>query len=165
MDAFWSGTGLCLVPRFIVLIKGIGFISFSCWNWQSVILVTLTTESIVTCYGSVVNCERHELYALFEVLTLWSNRMFLPSTCRLKPWILLWDRIYSSLKLMGAQCVPSYLGTILFGLLFGNYGIYPYSTIDLKLLFKILNVFWFNHDVDCIKGTLVFEMFESRIEW
>jgi len=59
--------------------------------------------------------------------------------------------------------MPGYLDMILFGLLFGNYGRYPYSTIDLKLLFKILNVFRFNHDVDCIKGTLVFEMFGARI--
>jgi hypothetical protein len=52
---------------------------------------------------------------------------------------------------------------ILFGPLFGNSGRDLYPPIHLKLVFKILNVFWFNHYVDCIKGTPVFEMFEARI--
>ena len=105
----------------------------------------------------------HELSVFFEYQTLWSNHLFIPSTCCLKPWILLWDRIYSNLKLMGALCLPSYLGMILFGLLFGNYGRDPYSSIHLKLVFKILFFFGFNHYVDCIKGTPMFEMFEAQI--
>jgi hypothetical protein len=63
---------------------------------------------------------------------------------------------------MGAQFLPGYLGTILFGLLFGDSGRDPYSPIHLKLMIKVLNdYFWFNLYVDCIKGTHVFKMFEA----
>jgi hypothetical protein len=55
------------------------------------------------------------------------------------------------------------MGTILFGLLFVNSGINLYSPIHLKLVFKILIVFGFNHYVDCIKVTHVCEMFEAQI--
>jgi hypothetical protein len=65
---------------------------------------------------------------------------------------------------MGELCLLSYLGTILFGLLFGNSGRYLYSPIHLELVFKIIVCYFgFNHYVDCIKGTPVFEMFEARI--
>ena len=65
---------------------------------------------------------------------------------------------------MGALCLPGHLGTILFGLLFGNSGRDMYSPIHLELMFKIIVCYFgFNHYVDCIKGTHVFEMFEARI--
>jgi hypothetical protein len=41
-----------------------------CWLWLTVILVTLTVKSIVTCYMYVVNFKRHEFSRIFEDLVL-----------------------------------------------------------------------------------------------
>jgi hypothetical protein len=61
------GHGLCLDAHITVLLRdSLHFIP--CWRWLTVILVTLTVKSIVTCYVSVVNFERHELSAIFRGL-------------------------------------------------------------------------------------------------